>query len=137
MAMIKVNAVHLWKESTRPLVEKVHSLCTKDTLLTMNLESLLIKVDTDIMEGRPFYQRLEGLIDVIGSPTYIGNTQKETPDDQIKMLKQLLEEFKMLHAAARVEPDNSTNKRDQKLESERLPNPSVTQEQVYGTITRS
>ena len=133
MGMMKVNATQLWDQDVRRVAQDVMLSCKTDSVLPTMLESMIIKVDSDIVIGRPFADRLEGIHNVLNGKNYYDNAHKRTPDAEVAKIKDFAERLAMLVKIAqyefRIQPMEPEVKETIKS---RLPNSDPSMEKVYG-----
>ncbi len=135
MAMIKVNAKQLWNETVRKKAADIMTTCTSDSVLVQQLESMIVKIDTDILEGRTFGSRIEGVHNVLQSKTYYENAHKLTPDAEVAKIKEFADELAMLYKIASHEEKAAEAPVEEKQDTrQRLPNSDVDIEKIYGSV---
>lgn len=130
--MLQKDAKSIWQEEVRDLAVDVAKNCKTDNNLTYFLESMITKVDGDVLVNRPFHDRLEGVSKVLSSTSYYVNAHKTTDPDEVKKIKDFASKLLTLTNISEYELKTHTPEVEEVVEVKRLPNTQATIESVYG-----
>ena len=132
--MLKLKDTEVWADLKND-IKNVIANCKTDDVLAPQLESMTIKIDSDILAGRPFSDRIQGICSVLNSKTYYENALKRASDAEIRIIKDFAEKLSMLFKIA------SYQKSEVKTEEEpgvrpRLPNDNEDVSKIYGNTKK-
>lgn len=135
--MLKINSVQMWKDEVRSTAYDVFVNCRSDITLTRMLESMIMKVDTDIVNKRNIASRVEAISNTLNSKTYFDNVHRLSTEEEVRKIKDLAVKLGLVHKAAVSESRKQTEKVEEAGKiPDRLPNTPVDVDSVYGVAKK-